>query len=333
MKLSIAIIAVAFAAALLLAGCVKNTPNMTQKLCESSGGRWGCEPCRAAPGENCLANCVSVCECGGGSGYKCPLGHYCTDYWQPVGADASGRMGVCRESNPANPEGDAATETVVLRSPRGDFADPGPVETECLRMAQDPAAIGANFTSCALARSSVGRSDAECGQNGYSPAGCSVCVLKCTLATGKPACGCTKELVPVCGEDNKTYPNKCYAACANVQVAFTGECSSAPQPAANGTANPAKCGGESNVKCPAGYRCEISSPINVADAMGVCVPDTDEMTQALCESAHGNYGVNLFGEATCSCGGFAGFGCPNGYRCIISETGVADAMGACRKVA
>ena len=37
-------------------------------------------------------------------------------------------------------------------------------------------------------------------------------------------CSCTKELIPVCGADGKTYPNKCYAGCAKVQVAHSGEC-------------------------------------------------------------------------------------------------------------
>jgi hypothetical protein len=55
---------------------------------------------------------------------------------------------------------------------------------------------------------------------------------------------------------------------------------------------------------------------------------TGAMTKELCESARGSYGVNAFGEGSCSCGGFAGFGCPEGYDCAYSEQGY-DVMGAC----
>ena len=41
--------------------------------------------------------------------------------------------------------------------------------------------------------------------------------------TKKPQ-ACTREYVPVCGCDNRTYPNKCEAAHAGVSVARAGEC-------------------------------------------------------------------------------------------------------------
>jgi len=40
----------------------------------------------------------------------------------------------------------------------------------------------------------------------------------------KEEIACTADWNPVCGVDNKTYSNECFAKAAKVQVAFKGEC-------------------------------------------------------------------------------------------------------------
>lgn len=78
---------------------------------------------------------------------------------------------------------------------------------------------------------------------------------------------CTEEFQPVCGCDDNTYDNACFAAAAGVSVAAEGECdddsgSDLPQGAI--------CGGIAGEGCPEGQYCQLPEGQCCCDFQGVC---------------------------------------------------------------
>lgn len=64
---------------------------------------------------------------------------------------------------------------------------------------------------------------------------------------------------PVCGCDGVTYANKCFAAAAEAQIDFRGEC-------------PQRCGGFAGIPCDEGEYCQFPvGTCDIADNVGVCV--------------------------------------------------------------
>jgi hypothetical protein len=71
---------------------------------------------------------------------------------------------------------------------------------------------------------------------------------------------CIQVYAPVCGCDNQTYSNDCFAAAAGTSVLHDGACE----------VDELFCGGIAGIQCPDGMQCELDG--DYPDAGGHCVP-------------------------------------------------------------
>ncbi|MFT7622377.1 MAG: hypothetical protein ACI9WU_001550 [Myxococcota bacterium] len=149
--------------------------------------------------------------------------------------------------------------------------------------------------------------------------------------------GCDDDYEPVCGCDGQTHSNACYANEAGTSVATEGEC---------GT-NPTHCGLDAD--CGSGEFCQFSpGGCGETQELGTCVDKPgacDGNYDPVCgcsgetwsnECLAQGAGDSILHVGACEtlpdfCGGIAGFPCPVGEFCNVTEgCGFADQGGKCK---
>ena len=194
----------------------------------------------------------------------------------------------------------------------------------------------------------------ECPQGTYCmfPPGtmCGATDIPGVCMPHEPDMACIEIYEPVCGCDEMTYSNDCFAMAAGVSISYVGECGVEP-PIGVGQI----CGGRSTAECSQGTYCDypLEAMCGATDQPGVCQPvgppqcptifmpvcGCDGMTYSNdCQARAAGVSIASLGgcQSEIPCGGFAGLTCPDRMFCIDDPTddcdpdrGGSDCIGIC----
>lgn len=148
--------------------------------------------------------------------------------------------------------------------------------------------------------------------------------------------GCPEVYNPVCGCDDVTYSNECFARQAQVAIAHRGACD-----------DQLACGGDSNLECDEGSGCFIEPGNCAEDAAGQCRPKPEacfRIYDPVCGCDGVTYsnscvafasGATVASRGACEappgeCGGPDEIACPDGEVCLRRFNSCdSDAYGVC----
>lgn len=280
--------------------------------------------CEAEPGS----------DCGGIAGLGCDEGEFC-NYPVEASCGATDQTGVCTKL----PDACDLIYSPVCGCDDLTYGNECAARIAGISVAKNEACAGGGDVVCGGLQGAACDKGEFCdfGANGQCGAADQTGVCRAVPET------CTEEYAPVCGCDDKTYSNECFASGAGVSVSYKGECTGKGVACGTRGLPISECGEDEYCRYPAGANCgETDKPGTCETRPEACdlvyapVCGCDGKTYSnACDAA--SKGASVAREGACGtvgdvCGGLQGLACAEGMFCayeVEANCGRADATGTC----